>query len=48
VAASRAGTVLPHNQKVRKDLEDWGGELQMLSGWEDYLELDEPSALPPR
>jgi hypothetical protein len=40
--------VLPDDQDVRDDLEDCGGELHMLDGWEDYLELDEPSALPPR
>ena len=39
--------VLPDDQDVRDDLEDCGGELHMLDGWEDYLELDEPSPMPP-
>ena len=40
--------VLPDDRDVRDDLEDFGGELHMLRGWEDHLELDEPSATPPR
>jgi hypothetical protein len=40
--------VLPDDREVRNDLEEWGGRAFMPRGWEDYLELDEPSALPPR
>jgi hypothetical protein len=32
---------------VCNDLEECGGHVHMMPGWEEYLELDEPSATPP-
>jgi hypothetical protein len=39
--------VLPDDQVVRNDLAEWGGQVEMMRGWEEYLELIEPSAVPP-